>query len=600
EAYRQCLFFFFKKESLVQLPADTKPKWFEAVRPLIKNQLATAHAHALSPAALQDIIKGTMPRTTEPTAPCPESADSQVKASILEEHRRVLAMTDTSAAIKAWSDDNMDIPLVMAPDFGAAMRDAFAYMKKRGDGDGPLENLHFAMACAEGLRKIRPGTEDYEKECVAASALMADQKTTGCDKQAAGPKEVCDIWACQSQAFAYCTVRADIALSILRTIVVPKFLSPGRDTASAKAAFTSLSAAINAMTEARDKIAAVDINMKLNAGADTAINWVQFWTRCLAAASADNGPTELRKMLDGEITSIATRFDHRVKAEVDRLAAEQQKETGTGGDDAAQQAVNTEGLANIAHSFEEQGKQYMSLSTEVSEESFEIPAAVRCDVMQMIMCRINSKVTEHAMQKGSLKADKGMSELLYDRSGARRTLWCRGMATDGIRIGFTGHVTMVPTVGCFELGEVDHVKVYLKTNLPKSGPIIGHFCPAWLVQPVTINADTGEAARQAKMNLLFDEVEFEFKWSATFLGAEETMNIKLKIPYLELGAEFKKLEHPFELDRTWSDGLETWSLGDREKKYNQAIADTLKALKPSGSATEPVSEEWRRIADHIL
>jgi len=70
-----------------------------------------------------------------------------------------------------------------------------------------------------------------------------------------------------------------------------------------------------------------------------------------------------------------------------------------------------------------------------------------------------------------------------------------------MRLTFNGPLSLVPSIGAIKVAEVDGLGIYMRSNIPKSGPLVDMFNVAWLVNCVSYNADTGEPTEKPSMTV---------------------------------------------------------------------------------------------------
>ena len=205
----------------------------------------------------------------------------------------------------------------------------------------------------------------------------------------------------------------------------------------------------------------------------------------------------------------------------------------------AQASAGTRNQANLV-SIAKSAKEYGEFWTELHKSDngrvdpsleFHVIPEVRSATFFVLMKMIEFKIVERSLLKQKATADMGLDSILYDPTGANRGLWTDGNS-DTTRLNFFGEVTLVPSVGAFVLGVWDSTTIYLKSTLPKSGPIFGFFCPAFLVKLVDVNLDTSQIIGDTHMTLKWNKLEFEFSHSESFITTVSTSKVAASLPDL--------------------------------------------------------------------
>lgn len=223
--------------------------------------------------------------------------------------------------------------------------------------------------------------------------------------------------------------------------------------------------------------------------------------------------------------------------------------------------------------------------------------------LQLAIAKVEHALLEAVLDKTKGAADHGLDDVVVHEINNKTSSLYATTCSRHIRLGFSGRVSPVPTVGSLEVGEFLNIKLYVQSRIVKSGLAGSFFEPAWLVRTVMQNMD-GFDMETPNMKAGVKKLPIEMKVSKAFLGPYETIKFNAKLHYLTcedatLGKENVELIRPKIPDEQQSVTHE-WM-----KTYNETLkaAKTRVAAKTkagSDSNTVHVDPEWKFECKHLF
>lgn len=487
-----------------------------------------------------------------------------------------------NAVIKGWLEENdLEMPVMMLPSGSSFQKELFqaCLAKKKSEG-----------------RKLN--TADVVQ---MASSRMSGEFNTA--RESVAPL-VCEIYSqpseawpiakalfeCPNTAQAFCQSRAIIASESFRPILE----APAVMESPVPCAFLSAH---------MEKLAAIDVHKKTDGVTDSE-SWTKFW---MDVFDRSKDLESLQAFLVVEMQVFGKRRDELMKKLEEEAckAALSEASAAKGEQDPKQMEENEDqmkGLMAISEVHSTIAQHWEALipldDDDQPKFEFKIDRTLRLTLFEVAAAEIKCRLLENAFDKSKCGADTCTDEVFVDNFGIRQGAFCRN-GIPGMRLNFTGEVSIVPTIGSLKLCNIDNVDLFLRCSNGK-GPRTGYTCVAWDVRTVSAHQDTGKPLEDASMTFHTQELKVELTWAAKFLGASHKYLARVKLPFLKLASGYEAKSN-FELTRPWDESMEVFSIDAHIKAYKAKATEYAKDLKEkTGTGASALKKQWAVVAKHLV